>query len=310
MEKLLIEVIDKLDGGIIIVDADLRICVWNRWLERESGVNAALAKGRNLEELCSNLAEPQLRKILQFAVKDGQSFFLSGRIHGALCAVNERFAGRRHDIRVEPLRLKEVTYVLLQITDRSEWLAQNEFYENKMQQLEERCRELENFAALKQGFFDPLTGLFSRALLQERMKYVLAQAERGEHKLALIFFGLGGLQEISDACGGPAVEEALCEAARRLKCCVRSSDTLARWTEKEFILILSHIKRSEDAAVVAENILRAFKPAWQSGKQHFRLTASMGISIFPSDGRKPDELVAKAEAAFHKAQANYEFSED
>ena len=309
MEKLLIKVLEKLDGGVIIIDADLRVCLWNRWMERETGVSAALAKDRIVYELCVRLAEPPLRKLLQAAANDGQSFFLAGRIHGALCAVNERSEARRHDVRVESIKIKDSSYVLLQITDRTEWLAQNELYEENMRQLEERCREVENFAALQQGFFDPLTGLCSRSLLQQRFKYILAQAERGGQKLALIFFGLGGLDEIIASCGGKAAEEALREAARRLQCCVRSSDTLARWTEKEFVLLLSHVRRSEDAAVVAENILRAFKPVWQSGKQNFRLTASMGISIFPVDGHTPEDLAIKAEAAFHKAQDSYEFSE-
>ena len=309
MEKLLTELLAKLDGGIILLDEELKISSWNHWLECETGVSSPLTRGRDIADVCRRFAEPFYRKILEKALKNSQSRFLAGRLHGALCEVNEHSNSGLHDVRVEPLQSGERRFILLQVSERTLEVRQNAMYAEKLESLQQRCEELEKMGFRQQGFFDPLTGLCSRAMLQERLKYVLAQAERGRQKLALIFLTLSGLDEISEVCGPEDRDKALCEAARRLECCVRSSDTLAHWKEGEFVLLLSHIRRTEDAAVVAENIMRAFKPLWKNEKKEFRLAANMGISIFPADGKCPEDLLDKAQNVQRKAMASYEFAE-
>ncbi|MBZ0105544.1 MAG: EAL domain-containing protein [Sulfuricella denitrificans] len=153
-----------------------------------------------------------------------------------------------------------------------------------------------------QAYHDALTGLPNRMLFHDRLDRLLAQAQRLAQMAAVLFLDLDHFKEINDTLGHDVGDLLLQEVAKRLLDCVRDSDTVSRLGGDEFTLVLSDIKRAADAASVSEKIMLGLeRPFYLAGKELY-ISASIGISLYPSDGRNVQELMKHADAAMYLAK--------
>jgi PAS domain S-box-containing protein len=170
------------------------------------------------------------------------------------------------------------------------------------------------------AYFDGLTGLPNRVLLRELLGHALANAERHERSLAVLFLDLDQFKRINDTLGHDMGDTLLQEVARRLVGCVRRSDAIfqegevgslpqadeegaiSRLGGDEFVLILSEIGSSEDAANVARRIAAALSQPIQLGPDEVTVTASIGISVYPHDASDAETLLKHADAAMYHAK--------
>ncbi|MEQ1914404.1 MAG: PAS domain S-box protein, partial [Sideroxydans sp.] len=129
------------------------------------------------------------------------------------------------------------------------------------------------------AYHDQLTGLPNRRLLQDRLAQSLSSAKRSTHKLAIIYLDLDHFKDINDSLGHQVGDELLQEVARRLQACVRAEDTLARMGGDEFVIMLNQISDAQDAALVAEKILREVVLPMQLDGHELRISPSIGISL-------------------------------
>ncbi|MDH4284271.1 MAG: EAL domain-containing protein [Gallionellaceae bacterium] len=151
--------------------------------------------------------------------------------------------------------------------------------------------------------YDSLTGLPNRQLFFDRLDQELSRALRDERMVAVMAIDLDCFQQVNDSFGHPVADYLLQAVAERLKANVRASDTVARTGGDEFAFILSSIRNAKDAAGVAQKTLGSLAHIpLVAGNSEIFATASMGISIFPSDGQECVELVKNAEAALHSAK--------
>jgi diguanylate cyclase (GGDEF)-like protein/PAS domain S-box-containing protein len=149
---------------------------------------------------------------------------------------------------------------------------------------------------------DPLTDLPNRLLFSDRLNHALSRAERSGSQLAVLFVDLDRFKHINDSLGHLTGDGLLQEVARRLTAAVRREDTVARMGGDEFTLLLEDLRRPEDASVLAQKLLDALAdPYWIAGKELY-VTASVGISVYPRDGRNAEELVRNADAAMYQAK--------
>ncbi|HQU78897.1 MAG TPA: EAL domain-containing protein [Azonexus sp.] len=158
---------------------------------------------------------------------------------------------------------------------------------------ERRARELADF--------DPLTGLPNRRLLNDRFTQLLAGAERDGSELALVFLDLDHFKRVNDSLGHSVGDELLCAVAQRLSTVVRKVDTLARLGGDEFIIALPGIRASA-AAEVASRLLDVCATPFPVGGHELTITPSLGISLYPVDGKDFDTLLRNADAAMYKAK--------
>jgi diguanylate cyclase (GGDEF)-like protein/PAS domain S-box-containing protein len=150
--------------------------------------------------------------------------------------------------------------------------------------------------------FDLLTGLPNRALLHDRFTQMIAQAQRREAPLGLLFIDLDDFKLVNDTLGHAAGDELLKEVAQRLLAAVRPGDTVARISGDEFAVILGDLAKPEDAALVAQKVIeRLGRPLEVAGQEVF-VSASIGIAAFPADGRDAEALLAAADAAMYRAK--------
>ena len=151
---------------------------------------------------------------------------------------------------------------------------------------------------------DFLTGLPNRMLLNDRVDQAIVFAPRHNKKVGVLFLDLDGFKHINDSLGHPIGDKLLQSIAKRLVGCVRTSDTVSRQGGDEFVVLLSEMGQSEDAAISALRILQAVAEAHTIDSHDLHVTASIGVSVFPDDGNDAETLVKNADTAMYQAKEN------
>jgi diguanylate cyclase (GGDEF)-like protein len=153
-----------------------------------------------------------------------------------------------------------------------------------------------------QATHDSLTGLANRTLLSEWLEQALRSAERQRHLVAVLFADMDGFKRINDTLGHAGGDEILFTVAKRLSGCLRETDLIARHGGDEFVVALSHISRTGDVSPVIQKIEEVFARPFVVDKQELFLTCSIGIAIYPKDGRDANTLLKKADAAMYRVK--------
>jgi diguanylate cyclase (GGDEF)-like protein len=146
---------------------------------------------------------------------------------------------------------------------------------------------------------DPLTALPNRTLLHERLSHALAKAQRHDRRLAALFVGLDRFKNVNDTLGHETGDALLQVAARRLYDCLRETDTMARQGGDEFVVLMDELSDREPISRVSQRILQAVAQPFALEGRELHISASIGISVFPDDGRT---LLRNADIAMHRAK--------
>ncbi len=161
---------------------------------------------------------------------------------------------------------------------------------------------------------DALTDLPNRTMCSDRLKQALAQARRHGRGAAVLFVDLDRFKAINDSLGHETGDALIKIVADRLARCVRATDTVARLSGDEFVVVLQDVHRRQDAGHVARNVLDAIAQPVILDERRLHTTASVGIAVYPFDAANPDALMAQADRAMYRAKANgghgYRFCSD
>ena len=166
------------------------------------------------------------------------------------------------------------------------------------------------------AYHDSLTKLPNRLMFGEYLKRALAHAKRGQRTLALLFVDLDDFKHINDTLGHAAGDQVLIEFSQRLLHCLRADDyvgrpdpaseegdSIARLGGDEFTILLPDIEDAFRAATVAERVIAATVPPFWYGDQELHIGASIGITLYPSDGVDAETLIKNADMAMYHAKA-------
>ena len=151
------------------------------------------------------------------------------------------------------------------------------------------------------AYYDSLTGLPNRRLLQDRVGQMLASAEREKKQFALLFIDLDHFKKVNDSLGHSVGDKLLTEVAERLSGCVRRMDTVARIGGDEFVVLLSDVAL-DGAAEVSRKILSALGLPCHVDQHELAVTPSLGISVYPQDGVDFETLLKHADIAMYRAK--------
>jgi diguanylate cyclase (GGDEF)-like protein len=163
--------------------------------------------------------------------------------------------------------------------------------------LQEANEELRNLA-----LYDPLTKLPNRMLLEDRMTHAIAAAERRAGAFALMFVDLDKFKPVNDAFGHGVGDALLRAVAQRIAGCVRKSDTVARVGGDEFVILLGEVRASDDAGRVGGKVLEELSRPFHVEQHRLEISCSIGISVYPADGRDVGTLMIRADAAMYHAK--------
>ena len=170
----------------------------------------------------------------------------------------------------------------------------------KAHENEERKAQAEQIHYM--AYHDPLTGLANRALFKDRLQHAVAVAARTQSPVGIMFIDIDRFKVINDSLGHEVGDAVLIEAAKRIRACLRASDTACRIGGDEFTVILEHLPSSEDAAQAAARLIQKFSESLKVGGREIFATASIGISIYPGATHDVERLLKDANAAMHEAK--------
>lgn len=218
------------------------------------------------------------------------SRIVTGPLNGMVNEIN-RFSKERV-ITAKPLTRNDE----LGLLSRSFHDMQTEIMEY-LAELDESRKTLDHLAR-----HDTLTGLPNRRMFFDRLEHAIANSRRSGKQLAVLFVDLDRFKEINDTLGHSAGDCVLVNVAKLLKSAVREVDTVARLGGDEFIILLDTIDNPQHATAVAQKLHDRFQHAMQVDGHELLVHASMGIGIFPRDGKDAEELIQNADRAMYVAK--------
>ena len=152
------------------------------------------------------------------------------------------------------------------------------------------------------AYFDPVTNLPNMALAKDRLRVSISQADRREKLIAVIIVSIINYKSISHSLNPHMGELLLKDIGKRLEVCLRKEDTVARMEGEDFLLILSGASHQRFITLMAQKISQALEPMFTINNQDVNIRATMGISLYPHDGKDPHSLVKNAQAALWSAK--------
>jgi diguanylate cyclase (GGDEF)-like protein/PAS domain S-box-containing protein len=268
--------------AVALLDEQGQVRHWSRHAARLSGYNRSEVYRHQLPAILAP-EQPTAIAPLQVATEPNRktTAFTEGS-HTLVCRRKDGTV-RSFDFCVAPFSTGQRSYTAVLFTET----AQISVNPEKIQQL---------------AYYDPLTGLPSRALLNERLQQSLAEARRFKHPLAVLFLDLDHFKQVNDNLGHAVGDQVLKLAAKRLQDCLRGNDTVARFGGDEFIVVLSGFREAENMPGILRKIFASLAPEYCVEGHRIRLNASIGLALFPEDGQNPEQLLRHADTAMYVAK--------
>ena len=273
------QVIESSLEGVMVTDAQGRIVSVNPAFTRLTGYSAAEVLGRSPALLSSGRQSPA------FYLRMWEALQTEGKWQGEIW--NRRKSG---EIYPELLHITSIRDPKGQLTHYAALFTDISL----LKETEARIRDL--------AYYDPLTGLPNRRLLEDRLLVELSHAARTSTQLAVMFVDLDRFKRINDSLGHEVGDRVLVELARRIRSCLRDDDTVARMGGDEFVVILGRLAQVDDAAATARRIVAALRSPIVIDTRELVVTTSVGISIYPDDSQDASTLIKNADIAMYRAK--------
>lgn len=271
---------DQTNDGITLIDLNGMIF--------DANPRSAEILGMSVEELIG-------RKVEDLSAEEEN--YQSARVHqrlldGEIIPIYERTLIKKDGSRV-PV---EINITLVKDRDGKPLYVQSITRDiSERKQIEEK---LEHWST-----HDWLTGLPNRFLLYDRLEKSIARAKRYQRKFAVLYIDLNGFKHVNDTFGHAAGDLLLVQVSKRLLGCLRKSDTVARMGGDEFIMLVEEIGSAEDAIAAAQRVLDSINHEFKLNEVDLiKITASIGISMFPDHGEEDDVLVSCADRALYESK--------
>ncbi|MEM7019585.1 MAG: EAL domain-containing protein, partial [Pseudomonadota bacterium] len=162
--------------------------------------------------------------------------------------------------------------------------------------------------------YDALTSLPNRYLLLDRLRQEMLNAQRDKTDLALLFLDLDRFKVINDNLGHHIGDRLLVEVSKRLQALIRKNDTISRLGGDEFVILLHNIQQHDYAALVAEKVIQSLRMPFVLQGHTLHVSTSIGIAIYPKDGRDAETLMKNADTSMYQAKrtsvGSYAFYEE
>lgn len=299
--------LDYLMQGIMLIDDEYRVVVWNAWMERVTGLAELDVLGKEVGIVCPRFAEPKFRRMLEDTINHGRNCFCAGVLHNTFVFPSNGISAqdmKRQNMQIEPFYYQEKTFVLVQIIDITAQYRRIYHLQSLVKKLttDVQAVKAEEERVRHTALHDSLTGLSNRKSLFDYLAYLTAHAKRQQELLAVLFVDLDGFKTINDTYGHSGGDAMLKEVAVRLKRTVRQHDIVARIGGDEFIVVLPNIIKPDKANHIAHQIRSAIAEEFYMDGNRVKITASIGISLYPSDADEIENLLNKADQAMYSAK--------
>ncbi len=275
----LLRILDDSPNEIYIIDSfDYHFVRANPQALNNLGLGKEEITKHRIFDVIKNLT-PDIFNNLSRPLREGEESFVTFE------GIHQRKDGTQYN--------SEIRFKLLQHDDNPLYVA---MAVDKTERLlmEERIETL--------AYFEPVTGLPNMALAKDRLSMAISQANRQEKLIAVIIVSMDNFKTISHSLAPHLGDFLLKDIAKRLEGCLRKEDTVARLEGEDFLLILSGASHQRFITLMAQKILESLEPLFSVDNQDVSIRASMGITLYPHDGKDPHSLVKNAQAALWTAK--------
>ena len=272
-------VFDNSNEGVMVTDADRNITAVNQAFTEITGHDGADLLGKKTDILRSDRHDQAFFEDIYAALHK------RGRWQGEIWHRRENGEAHPHWTSISEVRNEagSVTNYVYLFTDIA-----------AIEDIQKRVKYL--------AYHDPLTHLPNRTLFDDRLAHALHNTRRSGKRVAVLFLDLDGFKDINDSLGHLAGDELLQQVAGRLVISVRETDTVTRYGGDEFTIILEGIEALENVVSISERILYEIHKPFIIGGHERKLSTSIGVSVYPEDGRDQHALVERADAAMYLAK--------
>jgi diguanylate cyclase (GGDEF)-like protein/PAS domain S-box-containing protein len=288
---ILNQIFDAINLGIVILDTELNIQKWNRWMEIHSGIEAGDVVGKSALESFPNLDNPKFIRSCKSVFSFGNFCFFSQKLHGYLFPfkstsyVGSEFEYMQQSCAMGPLRDEnnEIKYLFIYVQDVSEVAV----YEQKLVEL---------------NMIDGLTGIYNRGFMDTKLNEEYIRHKRYSRPFSIIMFDIDHFKKVNDQYGHQCGDFILKSVSSRISVAIRNIDFLFRYGGEEFCCVLPETNL-EGAELVAER----FRKAIMDMENNFngaviKITISIGVADLRIDTESPDALIQQADEALYRAK--------
>ena len=309
-------IFNHINAGILLVDADLNVVFANQWMHvyhrSDIPTGASLREVFRLSDKEQNKLERKVHSVLKLKVP---SFLSAEHDHYLLPMQNSRlfnpmFKLMQQEVSMVPYG-EQGDLVLIMIYDQTALMvSQNEIKEksrslsDSLSALQQAHQKLEEQTAIIEykTNYDSLTGLPNRTLLKDRVINMMNSARLEAYEFALIYIDINRFGPVNDSFGSEFGDELLCQIAKRLKKLMLPADTLARLASDEFVIVKSKFEHLDSLVNFCESLLQEIERPIQLRHQALVMSASIGVSLFPSDANSYEDLLISADLAMKQAK--------
>ena len=275
----LLRILDDSPNEIYIIDSsDYHFVRANPLALNNLGLNKDEIAQRTLFDVIENLT-PEIFNNLSRSLRNSEESFVTFE------GIHQRKDGTQYN--------SEIRFKLLQ-QDKHPLYVAMAVDKTKQLLMEERIETL--------AYFEPVTGLPNMALAKDRLSMAISQADRQEKLVAVVIVSMDNYKTVSHSLDPHLGDLLLKDIGKRLEGCLRKEDTVARLEGEDYLLILSGASHQRFITLMAQKILQTLKPLFAVGPQEVSIRTSMGIALYPHDGKDPHSLVKNAQAALWSAK--------
>lgn len=281
--------LDTIENGILVIDQNLIIHHWNKWLVVNTKISRENALNQKLSDLFPEVIQKKLKRKIKIALTLKSSTFMNARIDGYLIKIplnkmtHSNFIEMQQNVIISPFKEDMVSIVIYDQT----LLLEAQY------QIEEQSRQFEI-----QATTDQLTGAYNRLKFAEVLDSEIKRSERYENPLCLILFDIDHFKRVNDTYGHLVGDLVLKTLTNVIQNAIRDTDLFARWGGEEFILLLPETAL-EGAKITAERIRETISEYPFEIVGH--IACSLGLALYHS-GEEPDHLVKRADDALYTAK--------
>ncbi len=292
------QMLQTVDVGLVVLDADNKILLWNSFMESHSGIRSSQAVGQNLKQLFPQLPHAWLQRKLDAVFKLGSPAYSTWEQRARLF----EFTSYRPLTSATHLMYQNLTWMPLKGIDNTTsqvCLLVYDVTENALSklQLEQANAELAQLSRT-----DRLTGLYNRGYWEECLKQEFLRQQRSAEPASLIIFDIDHFKKVNDTYGHTLGDEAIRQVAQQLKSTARITDLAGRYGGEEFVLLLPSTS-AEGAYEVAERLRKAIEAAViQQGDLQLKITVSLGVSSYQSSFDSARDWLEAADQALYRAK--------
>jgi len=290
MQGLSAQILEIINLGIVVLDEGFRVCYWNSWMERHSGIRKEAITGRPVFEEFPELETPEFLRGARMSLSFGSPAVFPQSLHHylfpfkVLGTQNGLFEHMQQHCAAAPLRQSdgEIRHVLITVQDVTERAIS-----------QRRLREL--------NIRDQLTGAYNRRFLDSRLAEEVKRHARYDRPLSVIMLDVDFFKKVNDQYGHEAGDRVLAEVAGRLSASIRKTDCLVRYGGEEFCCILPETAL-DNARLLAERFRQAVEQlAIAAGESELRVTISLGVARLEG-GDTPASFLKRADEALYDAK--------